>query len=68
MEEHGTINYREAASILADLREAVGGEEGTEIARKHAAHLVKKNPNLKMLKSSLKKQQLLDFQCYKKLI
>jgi hypothetical protein len=60
VEERGTDNYREAASILADLSEAVGGEEGTKIARKHAAHLAKKNPNLKMLKSSLRKQQLLD--------
>ena len=60
LEERGTDNYREAASIVADLSEAVGGEEGTKIARKHAAHLAKKNPNLKMLKSSLRKQQLLD--------
>jgi hypothetical protein len=60
VEERGTDNYREAASILADLSEAVGGEEGTKIARRHAAHLAKKNPNLKMLKSSLRKQQLLD--------
>ena len=60
VEERGTDNYREAASIVADLSEAVGGEEGTKIARKHAAHLVKKNLNLKVLKSSLKKHQLLD--------
>ena len=60
VEERGTDNYREAASILADLSEALGGEEGTKIARKHAAHLAKENPNLKMLKSSLRKQQLLD--------
>ena len=60
VEERGTHNYRDAACILADLREAIGGDEGTRIARKHAAHLAKKNPNLKMLKSSLKKQQLLD--------
>ena len=55
MEERGTVNYREAASILADWSEAVGGKEGTKIARNHAAYLAKKNPNLKMLKSSLKK-------------
>ena len=60
VEVRSTVNYREAASILSDLREAVGGEEGNKIARKHAAHLAKKNPNLHMLKSSLKKRQLLD--------
>ena len=41
----GTENYREAASILADLRDAIGGEAGNKIARKHAAHLVKKYPD-----------------------
>ena len=52
--------YREAASILADLRDAIGGEEGSKIARKHAAHLAKKYPTLNLLKSSLRKKKLLD--------
>ena len=60
VEERGTDNYREAASILADLRDAVGGEEGCKIASKHAAHLAKKYPTLNVLKSSLRKKQLLD--------
>ena len=60
VEERGTDNYREAASILSDVREAVGGEEGNKIARKHAAHLAKKYPTLNVLKSSLRKKQLLD--------
>ena len=60
VEERGTDNYREAASILADLREAVGGEQGNKIARKHAAHLIQKHPTLSMLKSSLRKKELLD--------
>ncbi len=60
VEERGTDNYREAASILADLRDAVGGDEGSKIARVHAAHLAKKHPTLTMLKSSLRKNQLLD--------
>ena len=58
--ERGTDNYREAASILADLRDAVGGEQGNNIARKHAAHLAQKYPTLNVLKSSLRKKQLLD--------
>lgn len=60
VEERGTDNYREAASILADLRDAVGGEQGTKIARTHAAHLAQKFPTLNVLKSSLRKKDLLD--------
>ena len=60
VEDRGTDNYREAASILADLRDAVGGEQGIKIARKHAAHLAQKYPTLNVLKSSLRKKELLD--------
>ena len=55
----GTENYKAAADILADLREAIGGDEGEKIARKHAAHLAKKHPTLTRLKSSLRKRGLL---------
>ncbi len=55
----GTDNYRAAADILADLREAVGGQDGADITRNHAAHLVKKHPTLTRLKSSLRKRDLL---------
>ncbi len=30
--------------MLTDLREAVGGEDGKDIMRNHAAHLVKETP------------------------
>lgn len=60
VEERGTDNYREAANILADLRDAVGGEQGNKISRKHAAHLAQKYPTLNVLKSALRKKQLLD--------
>ena len=56
----GTQNYEAAAEILADLREAVGGDEGDRITRQHAAHLAKKHPTLTHLKSSLRKRSLLD--------
>jgi hypothetical protein len=56
----GTVNYKAAAEILADLREAIGGVEGDKITRKHAAHLVKKYPTLNHLKSSLRKRGLLE--------
>jgi hypothetical protein len=60
VEKRGTDNYREAASILADLHDALGGNEGSKIAHTHAAHLVRKHPTLNVLKSSLRKKQLLD--------
>lgn len=55
----GTHNYKVAAEILFDLREALG-DEGDKIVRKHAAHLAKKHPTLNHLKSSLRKRGLLD--------
>ena len=59
-EARGTKNYEAAAEILADLREAVGGDEGDRITRQHAAHLANKHPTLTHLKSSLRKRCLLD--------
>jgi hypothetical protein len=56
----GTDNYKAAADILADLREAIGGKEGDKIARRHAAELAKKYPTLNQLKASLRKRGLLD--------
>ena len=58
IEARGTENYEAAADILADLREAVGGDEGEKIARKHAAHLGKKHPTLSRMKSALRKRGL----------
>ena len=56
----GTDNYKAVADILADLREAIGGEEGEKLARRHAAQLAKKYPTLNQLKASLRKRGLLD--------
>lgn len=55
----GTHNYKAAAEILHDLREAIGGDEGVKITRRHAAHLAKKHPTLNHLKNSLRKRGLL---------
>ena len=60
VDARGTANYKAAAEILADLREAVGGDEGKQITRKHAAHLARKHPTLTHLKSSLRKRGLLE--------
>lgn len=56
----GTHNYKAAAEILDDLREAIGGGEGDKIARRHAATLAKKHPTRNHLKSSLRKRGLLE--------
>ncbi|MFM2096106.1 MAG: hypothetical protein RIS70_3230, partial [Planctomycetota bacterium] len=60
VEHRRTRNYREAASILADLRDAIGGGEGSRIAGRHATSLAKMFPALNVLKSSLRKRGLLD--------
>ncbi|MFO0940673.1 MAG: hypothetical protein U0930_07890 [Pirellulales bacterium] len=59
VESRGSENYIAAATLLADLREAVGGDEGETLACKHALRLTKKYPTLNMLKSALRKQQLI---------
>lgn len=59
VDERGTANYKAAAEILAELREAIGGGEGKRMTRKHAARLVKQHPTLGHLKSSLRKRGLL---------
>lgn len=59
-EARGTVNYRAAAEILADLRDAIGGAAGQKISRTHAAHLCKKHPTLTQLKGSLRKRNLVD--------
>lgn len=60
VDARGTHNYKAAAEILHDLREAVGGDEGDNMARRHAANLAKKHPTLTHLKSSLRKRGLLE--------
>jgi len=59
-DERGTSNYKLAAEILADLKEAIGGAKGKALARKHAVHLARKHPTLNHLKSSLRKRGILD--------
>ncbi|QDV13104.1 hypothetical protein CA51_29900 [Rosistilla oblonga] len=54
----GTANYKAAADILADLREAIGGDRGDQLARDCATKLAKDNPTLNMLKSALRKRGL----------
>jgi hypothetical protein len=60
VEARGTHNYKAAADILYDLREAIGGDEGDKITRRHASNLAKKHPTLNQLKSSLRKRGLFE--------
>jgi hypothetical protein len=60
VDARGTHNYKAAAEILYELREAVGGDDGDKITRRHAANLAKKHPTLNHLKSSLRKRGLLE--------
>lgn len=55
----GREHYDQAAQVLSDIREAIGGEEGEKISRKHSAHLKKKHPTLKMLTGALRRKGLL---------
>ncbi|MBB3204891.1 polyhydroxyalkanoate synthesis regulator protein [Rhodopirellula rubra] len=56
----GTHNDKAATDILADLREAIGGDRGKKLARDRAKKIAKAHPTLNMLKSSLRKGGLLD--------
>jgi hypothetical protein len=60
VEARGRDNYRAAADILVDMREAIGGDQGESITRTHAAHLWKKHPTLTYLKGALRKRGLVD--------
>lgn len=60
VEARGTDNYAAAADILFDLRDAIGGNEGIKITQRHAAHLIKKHPTLRTLKSALRKRGVLE--------
>lgn len=61
IEKRGTQNYEQAAEILADVQQALlNSKGGKELARKHAAHLVRKHPTLSRLKGALRKHGVLD--------
>lgn len=55
----GTDNYKAAAEVLDELREALADGDGEQLTRKHAAHLTKKYPTLNLMKSAFRKRGLL---------
>ena len=55
----GRKHYEDAAQILSDLREAIGGAEGAKISCEHAAHLKNTYPTLRILAGALRRKGLL---------
>jgi len=54
--ERSTDSYRQAAEVLADLREALAGSKQSGLAEKQALKLKTKNPRLHRLTAALRKQ------------
>ncbi len=52
-------NYQQAAQLLCEIREAVGGKKGEKMACSFASQLNKKHPTLRMLTGALRRQGLL---------
>jgi len=58
VQSRSTDNYFKAARLLAELRDAVGGDEGSRIADQAARKLAKKYPTLSYAKRAFKEQGL----------
>ncbi len=58
IQSRSTQNYTKAAKMLAELRDAVGGDEGSRIADQAAMKLAKKYPTLSYAKRAFKEQGL----------
>jgi hypothetical protein len=58
IQSRSTDNYFKAARLLAELRDAVGGDEGSRIADQAARKIAKKYPTLSYAKRAFKKEGL----------
>nr|WP_143547859.1 hypothetical protein [Rhodopirellula sp. SM50] len=58
IQTRSTQNYTKAAKMLAELREAVGGDEGSRIADQAAKKIAKKYPTLSYAKRAFKEEGL----------
>lgn len=54
--QRSTDSYRQAAEMLADLRETLAGSKQSELAEKQALKLKTKNPRLHRLTGALREQ------------
>jgi uncharacterized Zn finger protein len=59
VKQRSTRSYNEAAQSLADLREPLGPDHGSQQAQAAAEKLRRENPTLKHLVSALRKHGLL---------
>jgi hypothetical protein len=57
--QRSTEAYRQIATLLADLREALVGSEQSGLAEQHAQELRRKNPTLRRLIAELRRERLL---------
>ena len=58
IQSRSTQNYTKAAEMLAELRDAIGGDEGSQIADQAAKKLAKKYPTLSYAKRAFKDEGL----------
>lgn len=58
IQSRSTDNYFKAARLLAELRDAVGGDEGSRIADQAAKKISKKYPTLSYVKRAFKEEGL----------
>jgi len=58
IQSRSTDNYFKAARLLAELRDAVGGDEGSRIADQAAKKIAKKYPTLSYAKRAFKEEGL----------
>ncbi|MFG0261664.1 MAG: hypothetical protein ACF788_04665 [Novipirellula sp. JB048] len=58
IQSRSTQNYTKAAKMLAELRDAVGGDEGSRMADQAARKIAKKYPTLSYAKRAFKEQGL----------
>jgi len=58
VQSRSTDNYSRAAKLLAELRDAVGGDEGSRIADQAARKIAKKYPTLSYAKRAFKEEGL----------
>ncbi|MCC9601000.1 hypothetical protein LOC67_10630 [Stieleria sp. JC731] len=54
IQERSTTSYRQAAKLLSELRDAIGGEKGERLANNAAKKIVKKHPTLHHVKRAFK--------------
>lgn len=54
VQERSTTSYREAAKLLSELRNAIGGEKGERFANEAAKRIVRKHPTLHHVKRAFR--------------